>query len=155
MDFDKARLKGLVKNLYSIKNELESMFPSRSFTLDGHLLGSIGECLVANAYGLELMQMSNKGFDAVDAEGREVEIKATQAKSVAFRSEPQFCIVIKITPDGSFEEIFNGSGSIVWEHFKGKPRPSNGQFQISLKQLAKLQEKIPQVDRIPQKNNVI
>jgi len=43
---------------------------------------------VADAYGLELMAASNKGFDAVTSSGKKIEIKATQSKSVAFRSEP-------------------------------------------------------------------
>lgn len=52
------------------------------------------------------------------------------------RSEPEHAIVIKILPDGNFEEIFNGTGSLVWAHFGGKLLPSNGQYQISLKLLA-------------------
>ena len=39
----------LVSELYSTVNALESMFPGRHFTPDGHMLGSIGECLVADA----------------------------------------------------------------------------------------------------------
>ncbi|GEM_PF-2796755 len=45
----------LVENLYRIVEELESTFPSRKFTLDGHLIGSIGEVLAAFAYKLDLL----------------------------------------------------------------------------------------------------
>ena len=61
---DYARFQRLIKNLYSTVKELENMFPGRHFTPDGHMVGSIGECLVADAYDLELMTASNKGFDA-------------------------------------------------------------------------------------------
>jgi hypothetical protein len=44
------------------------MFPGRHFTPDGHMVGSLGECLVAHAYGLELQTASNKGFDAIAVE---------------------------------------------------------------------------------------
>ena len=64
------------------------MFPGRHFTPDGHMVGSLGECLVADAYNLELMPASNLGYDALTETGLKVEIKATQAKSVAFRSKP-------------------------------------------------------------------
>ena len=99
------KLQYLVKQLYSVVNELETMFPGRHFTPDGHLVGSLGECLVADAYGLELLAASNKGYDAITKEGLKVEIKATQSKSIAFRCEPEHAIIIKIMPNGTFEEI--------------------------------------------------
>jgi len=92
MNHDKFQ--DLIKQLYSTVSELESMFPGRHFTPDGHMVGSIGECLVADAYGLDLKRASNKGFDAIVPDGKKVEIKATQSKSVAFRSEPEHTIII-------------------------------------------------------------
>lgn len=124
------------------------MFPRRHFTPDGHMVGSIGECLVADAYGLELMNASNKGYDALSPSGLQVEIKATQAKSVAFRSQPKHTIAIKILPNGTFEEIFNGPGNLVWQQFDGKPLPSNGQYQISLNKLKELNKQVDKSQRI-------
>lgn len=124
------------------------MFPGRHFTPDGHMVGSIGECLVADAYGLELMNASNKGYDALSPSGLQVEIKATQAKSVAFRSQPEHTIAIKILPNGTFEEIFNGPGNLVWQQFDGKPLPSNGQYQISLNKLKELNMQVDKSQRI-------
>lgn len=137
---DHKKLKSLISQLYATVNELEDMFPGRHFTPDGHMVGSLGECLVADAYGLELLTASNKGFDAITQSGLQVEIKATQAHSVAFRHNPAHTIVIRILRDGTFEEIFNGPGSIVWELFSTKKPPSNGQFQVSLTKLRKLNE---------------
>ncbi|WP_218927633.1 MULTISPECIES: hypothetical protein [Halomonadaceae] len=81
---DQDKLRALVKQLYTTVNELEAMFPDRHFTPDGHMVGSLGECLVADAYNLDLKTASNKGYDAVTESGLEVEIKATQSNSVAF-----------------------------------------------------------------------
>ena len=116
-------------------NEFEDMFPDRHFTPDGHMVGSLGECLVADAYDLELMPASNKGYDAISKSGVKIEIKATQSKTVAFRSCPEHAIIIKILPDGTFEEIYNGPGDLIWREFEGKKIPSNGQFSISLNRL--------------------
>lgn len=146
---DHDKFQSLLKQLYATVNELKAMFPGRHFTPDGHMVGSLGECLVADAYGLELKIASNKGFDAVTSLGLEVEIKATQGNSVAFRSEPAHTIVIKILPDGKFEEIFNGPGAVVWKQFDGKRLPSNGQFQISITKLRKLGNSVAQRDRVP------
>lgn len=146
---DNEKFQTLVKRLYATVTELESMFPDRHFTPDGHMVGSLGECLVVDAYDLELMPASSKGYDAISKTGTKVEIKATQSKSVAFRSEPEHTIVIKIHSDGSFEEIYNGPGDIVWEQFSGKQLPSNGQFQISLNKLKTLNESVNNGQRIP------
>lgn len=145
---DHKRFQRLVQQLYSTVEELEEMFPRRHFTPDGHMVGSIGECLVADAYGLELMNASNKGYDALSPSGLQVEIKATQAKSVAFRSQPEHTIAIKILPNGTFEEIFNGPGNLVWQQFDGKPLPSNGQYQISLNKLKELNKQVDKSQRI-------
>jgi len=138
-----------VKALYQIVKEFELMFPGRPFTPDGHMVGSLGECLVADAYNLELMPPSNKGYDALSKDGKKIEIKATQANSVAFRSCPEHTIIIKILKDGTFEECYNGPGEIIWENFKEKRKPSNGQYQISINKVKALCESIPETSRIP------
>lgn len=143
------KFQALVKQLYATVNELEEMFPGRHFTPDGHMVGSLGECLVADAYNLELKTASNKGYDAVTETGLEVEIKATQSNSVAFRSQPKHAIVIKILRDGTFEEIYNGPGALVWAQFQSKRLPSNGQFQVSLNKLRQLNKTVAHGDRVP------
>lgn len=147
--FDHEKFQNLVRELYSTVGELESIFPGRHFTPDGHMVGSIGECLVADAYDLELMVASNKGYDALaTSSGKQVEINATQSKSAAFRSQLNHAIVIKILPDGTFEEIYNGPGSLVWQQFNGKALPSNGQYQISLNKLKALNKQVSESDRV-------
>ncbi|MBC6428984.1 MAG: hypothetical protein GDA55_07155 [Cellvibrionales bacterium] len=147
-----AKFQQLIKQLYSTVRELEQMFPGRHFTPDGHMVGSIGECLVADAYGLELKKASNKGFDATARDGRQVEIKATQSKTgsgrVGFRSEPEHTVVIRILPDGAFAEVYNGPGKPIWEKFAGKKRPKNGQYSISVKQLSELNKTVQPTDRL-------
>lgn len=145
---DHQRFKQLIGQLYGTVRELEAMFPGRHFTPDGHMVGSIGECLVADAYDLELETASNPGFDARTREGKRVEIKATQAKSVAFRSCPEHAIVIKILQTGHFEEYYNGPGYLVWQLFEGKKVPSNGQFQVSLTKLKVLNDSVNDSDRV-------
>ncbi|WP_287816695.1 hypothetical protein [Idiomarina sp.] len=146
---DHNKLRILVEQLYSTVNELELMFPGRHFTPDGHMVGSLGECLVADAYNLELMPASNLGYDALTETGLKVEIKATQAKSVAFRSKPPHAIIIKIAPNGSFEEIYNGPGELIWNKFDGKRKPSNGQFQVSISKLRLLNQEVADSERVP------
>ena len=138
-----------MKDLYGIVAELEEMFPGRPFTPDGHLVGSLGECLVADAFEVDLMPPSNEGFDARSADNLKVEIKTTQGSSIAFRSCPEHAIVIKIHRDGTFDTCFNGPGKMIWDQFKGKKLPKNGQYQISLSRVQHLNARVDPRDRIP------
>ncbi len=142
------RLPNLIRDLYRIVGELEAMFPGRRFTPDGHLVGSLGECLVAYHYGVELHAASHPGHDGA-CDGRSVQIKATQGKLVALRSEPMHLIVIRLGRSGGFDEVYNGPGGRVWDLVKDKPLPSNGQRQVSLAILRTLMNSVPMDQRIP------
>ena len=146
MNHDKFRKS--VQDLYRIVEELEAMFPGRPFTPDGHMVGSLGEALVADAYGLELLPPSTKGKDALTREGKRIEIKATQGDRVAFRCCPQHTIIIRIYRDGTFKECYNGPGHLIWQQFEGKKLPSNGQHQISLSKVEELNRDVPESERV-------
>lgn len=125
-----------IKALYKITSELERTYPGRKFTVDGHLVGSIGEVIVAEHYGLSLLPNSTKTHDAVSKEGKMVQIKATQVKEISISSMPDYVIVIRILSDGSWEEVYNGPGKPVWDN-AGKMQ-KNGQRPISLSKLRSL-----------------
>ena len=145
---DRKRLPELIEKLYYIVGELETMFPGRHFTPDGHLVGSLGECLAAHHYGLELLPASSPGVDAVKGKLK-VEIKATQGHRVALRSGPDHLLVLQLNERGGFWEVYNGPGSLVWRELERKPRPTNGQYQVSVKRLETLMNQVPQEQRIP------
>ena len=135
-----------IKELYLITGELERRYPGRKFTIDGHLLGSIGEVIVAEAYGLALLPNSTERHDAVSNEGKNIQIKATQINKVSISAEPECLIVIKILPDGSWCEIYNGPGKLAWDN-AGKMQ-KNGQRSISLHKLKCLMETVKDNDKI-------
>lgn len=133
-----------IKELYNITNELESSYPGRKFTIDGHLVGSIGEVIVAEHYGLELLPDSTETHDAVSSAGEYVQIKATQINRISISSEPDYLIVIKLFSDGSWEEVYNGPGKPVWDN-AGKMQ-KNGQRPISLSKLRCLMNSVDRKD---------
>lgn len=141
----------LIKELYSVVNKLEDNFPGRHFTLDGHLVGSIGEVIASYYYNLELLQASVATHDAQSTDGKMVQIKATQGDTVGLRSEPQHLLVIKILKDGNIEEIFNGPGKIAWDN-SGKMQ-KNGQRPISVNKLRNLMESMPDDIRLKSISN--
>ena len=125
-----------VQELFSITHELEQYHPAKKFTLDGVLVGSIGEVLVAEHYGLTLLPNSQKTHDAITQDGRLVQIKTTQINKVSISSEPDFLIVIKLFPTGEWEEVYNGPGSPVWSN-AGKMQ-KNGQRSVPLNKVKDL-----------------
>lgn len=136
----------LIRQIYDIVNKLESKFPGRRFTPDGHMVGSIGEVLVAHYYNLELLSNSTAIHDARSKDNRLVQIKITQGNSVALRSQPDYLIVMKLNKDGSVTEVYNGTGAEPWGR-AGKMQ-SNGQRPISLTKLLELSSQVDIRDRI-------
>ena len=97
-DVDWARVAALLDDLYTAADSLEPIFPGRKFTLDGHLVGSIGEVVAAYMFDLDLNPASNHCHDARD--DRQVEIKLTRGRGVAIRHEPEHLTVLQ-RPVGS------------------------------------------------------
>lgn len=135
-----------IKELYAITNELESKYPGRKFTIDGHLVGSIGEVIVAEAYDLELLRNSTERHDAVSKNGINVQIKTTQINRISISAEPEHLIVIQILSDGSWCEIYNGPGKTAWNQ-AGKMQ-KNGQRQIYINKLKNLMDALNESDKI-------
>ena len=146
-----GRIPVLVRRLYEIVSELEGLFPSRRFTPDGHLVGSIGEVLAAAFYGLELLPGSSETHDAKSECGKLVQIKATQRSSVGLSAEPEHLIVLKLLSDGRTEEVYNGPGSGPWES-SGRMQ-KNGHRPISVSRLRKIMMIVKKEDRLVRLDN--
>ena len=137
----------IVSQLRELVGQLGALYPDRRFTLDGHLVGSIGEVLAAEQYGLVLLPASHKTHDAEAPDGRMVQIKLTQRSGVGLSSCPEHLLVHKLHPDGRHEEIYNGPGEPVWEWCAPRVQ-KNGQAIVSLSRLQKLMADVPQSVRL-------
>ena len=139
-------LTAIIQDLFRTVCELESRYPGRKFSIDGHLLGSIGEVIAAEYYGLTLLPNSSERHDAKDRQERLIQIKATQIDRISISSEPDYLIVIQITSDGNWSEIYNGAGSRVWNN-AGKIQ-KNGQRPISIAKLKLLMKSVSDDEKI-------
>lgn len=139
-------LTAIIQDLFRTACELESRYPGRKFSIDGHLLGSIGEVIAAEYYGLTLLPNSSERHDAKDRQGRLIQIKATQIDRISISSEPDYLIVIQITSDGNWSEIYNGACSRVWNN-AGKMQ-KNGQRPISIAKLKLLMKSVSDDEKI-------
>ncbi len=127
-----------VARIYQAVAELEALYPGRRFTPDGHMVGSIGEVVAAEALGLTLYPASYPGHDARDADGRDVQIKLTAGKSVAMYATSDRLIVLRIVSPTEAEVVYDGPGQPAWEQAGAMAK--NSQRVISLYRLRKIAE---------------
>jgi hypothetical protein len=132
--------------------QLKNAFPNRAFTIDGRLVGDIGEVLAALEYDITLHDKSRPDYDGDTSDGRRVQIKVTFKDSLYMGTVPDFFLGLKLFKDGTYEEIFNGPGQVVYErykHLKGIGVKPGANMAISgLRELAK---GVPQNMRIPKR----
>ena len=149
MDISKA-----VKEMLKIVEELHKAYPKKKFTLDGRLVGDLGEILVENAYELELYEGLEKHHDGETPDGKKVQIKTTMKDSLTFPVDhiPCYYIGIKVHPDGTFTEIFNGPGAVAWETVKNRAPTKTNLHSVSLSALEKANKNVSEQDRISKKS---
>lgn len=149
---DKITINQAVQQLLSIVEKLRHAYPdgNKKFTLDGRLVGDIGEILVSEAYDVTLFDGLEKHHDGKTTDGRLVQIKATMKEALTFPADhiPDFYLGIKIKEDGTFVEIFNGPGDVVHAAIANRSHPKNNLHSISVATLAKLNETVESEKRI-------
>ena len=127
------KLPAPVADIYRAVAELERLYPGRKFTPDGHLVGSIGEVIAAEHFGLKLHGMSKSGHDAVDPDGNEVQIKLIAGSSVSMFADCERLIVLRVVSPEQAEIVYDGSGAPIWAAAGAMQK--NGQRKISLTKL--------------------
>lgn len=144
-----------VRQMLLIVEKLCAAYPKKKFTLDGRLVGDIGEVLVEDAYDLDLFADMKKHHDGECSDGRLVQIKATMKKSLTFPADhiPNYYLGVQIHSDGTFTEIFNGPGAIAWKAVKGRAAPKNNLFSVQITTLKSLQTEVAEADKIPLRPN--
>jgi len=148
-------IKDSIAKLLSIVKELKTEYPLKEFTLDGRLVGDIGEVLAEETYQIKLLPGLAKHYDAICTDGtkRKVQIKATMKQSLTFPCNhiPDYYLGIRITSEGKIEEVFNGPGKIIGDKLVHKKWPKTGMYTVAINSLKKLNEQVPTELRIPKR----
>ncbi len=152
----KITIPDAVRQLLQIVQQLQDAYPKKKFTLDGRLVGDLGEILVENAYDVELFEDLKKHHDGKASDGKQVQIKATMQNSLTFPVDhtPDYYLGIKILPDGKFTVIFNGPGKIAKEAVKNRKPTKTNLHSIGIAALTKLNEKVKPNERIPMRADI-
>lgn len=139
--------------MLQVVKQLQQVYPAKKFTLDGRLVGDLGEVIAETAYDIKLHDDLRKHHDARATDGRQVQIKATMKASLTFPCDhiPDYYLGIKIHRDGTFTEIFNGPGSLAWEAVKNRQPTKTNLHNIAINALMRLNETVLSRDRIPRR----
>jgi hypothetical protein len=137
-----ARIPALVGQLYTVVAELEALFPSRPFPLDGHLVGSIGDVLAAHHYASRLSRAPPRiatRWPPMAARSRSRQLSVRVSRS----GENPASAGVPAGPRRGIEEFYNGPGGLAWGGGGGRPVESNGQRTVGLKKLRALMSQVP------------
>lgn len=147
------QISGALEQLFSAVSQLQAAYPGKPFTLDGRLVGDIGEVVASLNYELTLNEGLTKHHDAISDDGRKVQIKATFSKNLTFpvHHVPDYYLGIKLNRDGTFEEIYNGPGYLIKEELKRRAPTSTGLHGGLMSQLIRINKDVPEDQRIPKR----
>jgi hypothetical protein len=132
-------------------SRLRNAFPNRSFTIDGRLVGDIGEVIAALEYDVILDDVSQPDHDATTTDGRRVQIKATFKDSLTFKTCPDYYLGFKLHADGHYEEVFNGPGKLILERYAHRKGIGSQLLSFPIAELERMSSGVGPTERIPRR----
>lgn len=129
-------LKLIFQGIEGLKEGFENR---RQFTIDGRLVGDIGEVIAELEYDITIDKISQPGYDGTTSDGKRVQVKATFKNSLTFSSVPDLYLGLKLNEDGTFEEIYNGPGHHIGTRYKHRRGLGENLLSFPIGELKKLQ----------------
>lgn len=142
----------VIRELIVARNNVRDHYASSalSFTLDGNLVGDLGEALSADLFGLKLVARNGTGIDGHAPDGRSVQVKASgTGRGPAFRmvdTRAQHLLFFHLDMDLCRADLlFNGPEHIALAALK---TPWTGQRMISVPQILAANARVPEDQRL-------
>ena len=147
-----------IKQLLAITQKLKDKYIhlNKQFSLDGKLVGDIGEVLAAEKYGLRLLGENTPIHDAVqEGTGRMVQIKSSFKGNSYFPFGvdriPEYFLSVVISDIGEITELFNGPGQYIYDNYiikKNLKGYRNSYYPLSKGVLKVLNAEVDEKDKI-------
>ncbi len=117
-----------INELLNIAERLREKY-KRGFSIDGNIVGDIGEVLASEKYDLELHDPNTPIHDAYTPDGMQVQIKASFKDkcyiSSKLKNRPDYFLFINIKRNGDIKEIYNGPASFIFSDYKKFGKTNN------------------------------
>ncbi|MGK9419267.1 DUF6998 domain-containing protein [Pseudomonas cedrina] len=148
-----GQIEQALKGLFAAVSMLQKAYPGKPFTLDGRLVGDIGEVVASLSYGLTLNEGLTKHHDAVTDDGRNVQIKTTFGTTLTFpvHHVPDYYLGIRMNRDGTFEEVYNGPGYLIQQQLITRKATKTGLHGGLMSMLKRINQNVPESERIPRR----
>lgn len=138
-------------SIFSGIEHLKRAFPKKRFTIDGRLVGDIGEVIASSDFDIELFDHQVPGHDGYTSDDRLVQIKATFKKSLTFSVVPDYYLGLKLNEDGSYEVVYNGPGEPIAQRYAHRKGIGKQLLSFPISELRKLSAEVKECERIPKR----
>lgn len=149
---DNKLIKKALGQIFSGIRGLHEAHPNKQFTIDGRLVGDLGEMFAAVYYDVIIDPVQQADHDGETSDGSRVQVKATFKDSLTFKRRPELYLGIKLYEDGRFEEIYNGPPDLICAEYGHRKGFGENLLSFPIKRLRELGSQIPESKRIPRKN---
>jgi hypothetical protein len=127
---------------------------NHAFTIDGKLLGDLGELIACLEFGLKPAPTGTKGIDAHTIDGESVEVKSTAGSREVYipgnSASPDYLVVVSFNPsNGDWNFVYYGTAAPIWPLAK---HPVDTGRAVTLQTLADVQATLSHNDvlqRVP------
>lgn len=143
----------LITDLVQARNRLRDHYRAANldFTLDGNLIGDIGEAVAAELFGLKLSSRNGTGIDGHAPDGRSVQVKATGTnrgpafRMVDTRADHLLFLVFDLE-NLKGEVVYNGPEEPVIKYL---PTTWTGQKTVPMSRIKSADAQVGEDDRLP------
>ena len=102
-------VKYVVPTIFSTQNALRELAPEFKWAGLGNLLGDYGKYVCIKKYGLIKATAGARNYDVTTSDGKSVQIKTNHAANmIGYHGKADLMLVIHVSDDGEFEEIYYG-----------------------------------------------
>lgn len=143
-----------LRSLYAARRILAKAFPAHTFTIDGKIVGDIGEAIASAAFGLTKLRANTKDHDMQTADGRLVQVKATQIAPAhrgvglgRIKRSFDLLLVLEFDETGRYDVLYNGPGTYI-----DAAREHKTSATLSRRQLRACQAKVAPHERLTRKD---
>jgi len=140
-----------LKLIFQGISQLKEAFPEKEFTIDGRLVGDIGEVIAALEYDLTLYEVLHADHDGETSDGRKVQVKATFKDALTFKTVPDLYLGFKLYENGDHEEVYNGPGKVIFERYRYRKGIGETLLSFPVEDLKKISREISYGERVPKR----
>lgn len=144
-----------LEHIFNGISKLREKFEKKHFTIDGRLVGDIGEIIAERDFDIVLHEKQKPYSDAVTSDGKkEVQIKATFKDKLTFKKskgengQSLLYLGFKLNEGGSYQVIYNGPCDLIVEKFSHRKGFEKDLLSFPIKRLSELSHKIPDNQRV-------